>query len=531
MELVQSEVDECKDIMGIVNKEMDLASLSNANLRRYSQADVDGLWCSSVDGMVAVARQVIDYVREMTFEELDEQKKRKVLAMLRSACNIISKHCVLDSSQQSLLEKLELEVGSRSNERLVGLEAETQTKEQDPSIQASSMPSISWPQNGCITLEWIRVLISTFKWASWKDPKDFRNLMPVAVVIKLIEAAYKIMEDEENCVKIYVEDEEDSEVVVVGDIHGQFHDLISLFEENAGFPSYDRYFVFSGNYIGRGSWCLEVLLVLLAFKVMLPDRVYLLRGNHESKDWTLKYGFLAEYGYLEELAFVNRFLENVPEYGILTDVLWSNPSSDSRIKENTDGVCGGIFWGPNYTETFLRENHLKLIIRSHEGPDARDGQDDSRNMLNGYCKDHDVASGKLFTLFSAPSYPQFARYDNVGAYAVLKPPKFDSPSFLPLKASKRPERIEDILRAPFCSNQYKLQMHMLKNTKQMTADIYPRTFYSELKMLSPVLLKIWEGVAVARGGSRYICRKNMGFWLHLDLLQWWLLFDAFIDST
>ncbi|KAL5824327.1 hypothetical protein ACOSQ3_020390 [Xanthoceras sorbifolium] len=95
MELVQGEVDEFREIMGIINKEMDLVSLSDANLRRvftmfviangvangqskpFTQADVDGLWCSSVDGMVAVARQVIDYVREMTFEELDEQQKQK----------------------------------------------------------------------------------------------------------------------------------------------------------------------------------------------------------------------------------------------------------------------------------------------------------------------------------------------------------------------------------------------------------------------------------------------------------------------
>ncbi|KAK0598808.1 hypothetical protein LWI29_038155 [Acer saccharum] len=477
MELVQGEVDEFKDIMGIINKEMDLDSFSNANLRcvftmfsiangvangqskPYSQADVDGLWCSSVDGMVAVARQVIDYVREMAFVELDEQQKRKVLGMLRSACNIISKHCVIDSSQQSLLEKLELEVDLRTDERLVGLEAETQTKEQDPSVQASSMPSISWPQNGCITLEWIRVLISTFKWASWKDPKDFWNLMPVAVVIKLIEAAYKIMEDEENCVKIYVEDEEDSEIVVVGDIHGQFHDLISLFEQNAGFPSYHRYFVFNEVCTKFGKKDCKIVYegFLDCFKALplasiIANSVYTTHGglfrsacsfnaqpSKGMKKRKLNTLPLGSMGTLEELAFVNRFLENVPEYGILTDVLWSNPSSDSRIKENTDGVCGGIFWGPDYTETFLRENHLKLIIRLHEGPDARAGQDDYRNMLNGYCKDHDVASGKLFTLFSAPSYPQFGRYDNVGAYAVLKPPKFDSPLSLPLKATKRPE--------------------------------------------------------------------------------------------
>ncbi|KAJ0075280.1 hypothetical protein Patl1_33527 [Pistacia atlantica] len=96
---------------------------------------------------------------------------------------------------------------------------------------------------------------------------------------------------------------------------------------------------------------------------------------------------------------------------------------------------------------------LQLIIRSHEGPDARTGQEDSRNLLNGYSKDHDVASGQLYTLFTAPSYQQdkldliqlmpfhmqFGGFDNVGAYAVIKPPKYDSPMFLPLKAAKRPE--------------------------------------------------------------------------------------------
>lgn len=49
---------------------------------------------------------------------------------------------------------------------------------------------------------------------------------------------------------------------------------------------------------------------------------------------------------------------------------------------------------------------LQLIIRSHEGPDARTGADDARNMLNGYSKDHDTVSGELYTLFTAPNYPQ-----------------------------------------------------------------------------------------------------------------------------
>jgi len=49
----------------------------------------------------------------------------------------------------------------------------------------------------------------------------------------------------------------------------------------------------------------------------------------------------------------------------------------------------------------------KLIIRSHEGPDARDKRHDLLEMDNGYTIDHEVECGKLITLFSAPDYPQF----------------------------------------------------------------------------------------------------------------------------
>jgi hypothetical protein len=49
----------------------------------------------------------------------------------------------------------------------------------------------------------------------------------------------------------------------------------------------------------------------------------------------------------------------------------------------------------------------KLIIRSHEGPDARDKRHDLLGMDNGYTIDHEVECGKLITLFSAPDYPQF----------------------------------------------------------------------------------------------------------------------------
>ena len=60
------------------------------------------------------------------------------------------------------------------------------------------------------------------------------------------------------------------------------------------------------------------------------------------------------------------------------------------------------------TQRFLEENGLQLILRSHEGPDARYLITDSaRNMKRGWCLDHDTAAGQLYTVFSAPDYPQF----------------------------------------------------------------------------------------------------------------------------
>lgn len=157
----------------------------------------------------------------------------------------------------------------------------------------------------------------------------------------------------------------------------------------------------------------------------MPQRVYLLRGNHETKDCTLAYGFWAELctkfgkkdckvvydkclecfrtfplasiiahsvytthgglfrstcsvsthcstggkrqkldnlslGSLKELAKVNRFLEDVPENGLLSDALWSDPSLEAGLRENTKKI--GLQWGPDYTEEFLSENRLKVII-------------------------------------------------------------------------------------------------------------------------------------------------------------------------
>ncbi|XP_075667796.1 serine/threonine-protein phosphatase 7 inactive homolog isoform X4 [Castanea sativa] len=344
--------------------------------------------------------------------------------------------------------------------------------------QAPLLQSLIWPPDDCITLDWIWSLISTIKQFSQNHPpSEFQLVMPISVVDKLVDKASSILSNEPNCVKIDCHGV-DSRVVVVGDIHGQFHDLLHLLE-NAGFPSENQFYVFNGNYVDRGAWGLEVFLLLLAWKVLMPHRVYLLRGNHESKECTLAYGFekevktkfgdqgeyvynkfldcfkelpLAsviagsvytthgglfrstriaysrrsrrkrtqrlELGSLEELSAVKRSLIDAPYEGpnmILTDVLWSDPSQRQGICKNR-ARGRGLWWGPDCTEAFLKMSKLKLIIRSHEGPDVRTGQHLFGDMLCGYSLDHEGELGKLYTLFSAPDYPQADPFVDVDDY-------------------------------------------------------------------------------------------------------------------
>ncbi|XP_065855778.1 serine/threonine-protein phosphatase 7 [Euphorbia lathyris] len=376
---------------------------------------------------------------------------------------------------------------------------------------------ICWPTDGNLTLDWIEYFTSALEWSSRNlSPSDFPSVLPVSVFDSLVLTASKILHKEPNCLRI---DDclslPDSSVVVVGDVHGQFHDLLFLFRL-AGFPSDNRFFVFNGDYVDRGAWGLETFLLLLAWKVYLPQRVYLLRGNHESKYCTSVYGFekevMAKYGdkgkhvyrkclgcfeglplvsiiagrvytahgglfrsvsitpskrskgkknrklscnsetmplslgSLEELSKARRSVLDPPWEGlnlIPGDVLWSDPTMRTGLSPNKErGI--GLLWGPDCTEEFLKKFQLKLIIRSHEGPDAREKRPGLAGMNQGYTIDHVVESGKLITVFSAPDYPQFQateeRYKNKGAYIILKHPNFEEPQFHSFEAIfPRPE--------------------------------------------------------------------------------------------
>lgn len=233
---------------------------------------------------------------------------------------------------------------------------------------------------------------------------------------------------------------------VCGDVHGQFYDLLNIFELN-GLPSEENPYLFNGDFVDRGSFSLEVILTLFAFKCMCPSAIYLSRGNHESKSMNKIYGFEGEVRSklsetfvelfaevfcclplahvlskkvlvvhgglfsvdgvkLSDIRAIDRFCEP-PEEGLMCELLWSDPQPLPGRGPSKRGV--GLSFGADVTKRFLQDNNLDLVVRSHEVKDE------------GYEIEHD---GKLITVFSAPNYCD--QMGNKGAFI-----RFEAPDLKP----------------------------------------------------------------------------------------------------
>lgn len=215
-------------------------------------------------------------------------------------------------------------------------------------------------------------------------------------------------------------------LTVCGDVHGQFYDLVNIFKRN-GSPSDTHAYLFNGDFVDRGSFSVEVILTLFAYKLLYPKTFFMARGNHETDNMNKVYGFEGEvkakytamafdlfseifdalplgnlienrvlvvHGGLfsrddvkmEELRKIDRF-KQPPDSGLMCEMLWSDPMPKPGREMSKRGV--GCQFGPDVTESFLKLNNLDLLIRSHEVQDQ------------GYAIDH---NGKCVTIFSAPNY-------------------------------------------------------------------------------------------------------------------------------
>ncbi|GAB1318905.1 phosphoprotein phosphatase PP4 catalytic subunit [Madurella fahalii] len=110
--------------------------------------------------------------------------------------------------------------------------------------------------------------------------------IPEAEVRQLCHKARELLIEEGNVVTV------NAPVTICGDIHGQFHDLMELFRVGGDVP--DTNYLFMGDFVDRGFYSLESFLLLLCLKVRYPDRMTLIRGNHESRQITTVYGFYDE---------------------------------------------------------------------------------------------------------------------------------------------------------------------------------------------------------------------------------------------
>jgi serine/threonine-protein phosphatase 5 len=125
---------------------------------------------------------------------------------------------------------------------------------------------VEWPEDGRLTRDWVAGLTSTLDWCSRHLPADqLPTVLPAPVVQRLVITAASGLHQEPNLVR--VDPRPGQSVVIVGDVHGQLHDVMFLLQD-ARFPSEERLFVFNGDYVDRGAWGVETMLLLLAWKVI-----------------------------------------------------------------------------------------------------------------------------------------------------------------------------------------------------------------------------------------------------------------------
>ncbi|KAK8504857.1 hypothetical protein V6N13_056186 [Hibiscus sabdariffa] len=291
-----------------------------------------------------------------------------------------------------------------------------------------------------------KVIAHLLKPRGWKPPVRRQFFLDCNEIADLCDNAEKIFAAEPTVLQLK------APIKIFGDLHGQFGDLMRLFDEygspsTAGDIAYIDY-LFLGDYVDRGQHSLETITLLLALKVEYPNNVHLIRGNHEAADINALFGFRIEciermgerdgiwtwhrinrlFNWLPLAALIEKKIicmhggigrsinhveqiENLQrpitmEAGsiVLMDLLWSDPTENDSVeglRPNARGP-GLVTFGPDRVMEFCNNNDLQLIVRAHEC------------VMDGFER---FAQGHLITLFSATNYCGTA--NNAGAILVL----------------------------------------------------------------------------------------------------------------
>ena len=264
-------------------------------------------------------------------------------------------------------------------------------------------------------------------------------------------------------------------LTICGDTHGQYHDLIRLFER-CKYPPHTNY-LFMGDYVDRGIQSIENVCLLFVYKIKYPENFFLLRGNHECSYINREFGFYEEciqnYNInvwkmfcdvfnclpivaiiddkifcvhggispelksLDDIRAIKRPLE-VPEEGLLCDLLWADPDMAANEWQTNDRGASYVF-GRKQLHRFLKKFKFDLVVRGHQA------------VMNGYDFPFEDDPG-IVTLFSAPNYCY--EYENKGAcmqvdenlycsFTVLLPKKWDEEFDFRARSGTPPRGIEN----------------------------------------------------------------------------------------
>ncbi|ELP90427.1 serine/threonine protein phosphatase PP1-2, putative [Entamoeba invadens IP1] len=276
------------------------------------------------------------------------------------------------------------------------------------------------------------LLVNLFKARTYDE---FRQIVTADVVYYLCQEMRTRLMSEPVLLPLTTE----KRIVVIGDLHGQYFDLIRHFQVN-GLPPTTIY-LFLGDYVDRGKYSVEVLCLLYALKVKYPDCVYIVRGDHECSRVNRRGGFYSEC--LRDFsslypwnAFVSTFnvmpfaaiidgkilcihgglsplLEqigqlkkierpvDIPHEGLLRDIVWSDFFEEQEGYGDNERRETSFVFGKEQLDLFLKKNNLVGIIRGHE-------------LVNtGF-----LVEGNCITVFSACQY--VGCFDNSSAAVIVE---------------------------------------------------------------------------------------------------------------
>ena len=344
---------------------------------------------------------------------------------------IVSKLCPLDAEAASKVKECKKEIQYQAFAAAIGRADEIE-QFVDPISAFPVEPSYTGPRYegpGNFSASWIK------EFCDWMKQE---RLPHKQFAYRIIQDSMSLLAKDASLVQVPLV-RGGSHFTVCGDIHGQFYDLLNIFEIN-GYPSETNPYLFNGDFVDRGSFSVECILTLFACKLAFPNSFFLARGNHETCAMNRLYGFEGEIAAkydeglyklacaafrqlpvahvigeavfvahgglfssdevtIADIAKISRNCEPGEE-GLLTEILWADPMPAKGRAPSKRGV--GLSFGPDVTESFLSRNGLQLVIRSHEMKDR------------GYEIEH---GGKLVTVFSAPNYCD--QMGNLGAFVKV----------------------------------------------------------------------------------------------------------------